>query len=194
MNLRLPTIYKYLFLLNTMLKDILNKQIKLIRPNKSELLELRKLSKNFVDLLNEGMRKDEIEAEAFIGGSFAKGTLIKKETGYDIDIFVRFSWKYERLSEILKPILEKICKKEKLKLELLHGSRDYFRIFYNDKSVYFEVVPVTKIKKAHEERNVTDLSYFHVSYVKRKVKGYEDEVILAKSFFHAQKVYGAETY
>ena len=34
-----------------------------------------------------------IDAEIFVGGSFAKKTLIKKEK-YDVDIFVRFDKKY----------------------------------------------------------------------------------------------------
>ena len=90
--------------------------------------------------------------------------------------------------------MKNTCKKLNLKLERLHGSRDYFRAYVKNKNMYFEVIPVAKIKKVHEERNVTDLSFFHVPYVKRKIRGHEDELLLAKTFYHAQKVYGAETY
>lgn len=160
---------------------------------KDEMGYLKNEAKRIVSLLNEGLRKSKVEAEVFVGGSFAKGTLIKGEF-YDVDIFVRFNWKYEDLSEILNEVLKKLAKKNKLKVERLHGSRDYFRIIVG-KKIILEIVPVVKIKKPKEARNVTDLSYFHVNYVKRKLgKNLAGEVILAKQFCKAQKVYGAESY
>lgn len=164
-----------------------------LMPEKDEISYLEKEAEKIVSLLKGELKKSKINAEVFVGGSFAKGTLIKGEF-YDIDIFVRFDWKYEKISEILKKIVEKITKKNKLKLEILHGSRDYFRIIVG-KKIIFEIVPVTRIKKPKEARNVTDLSYFHVNYVKRKLgKNLAREVILAKQFCKAQKVYGAESY
>jgi len=137
------------------------------------------------------MRK--ISADVFIGGSFAKGTLVRKDK-YDVDVLVRFNWRYDNISDLLEEPLKRVCKKLDLRFERLHGSRDYFRAYIKDKTAYFEVIPVTKIKNPKEEKNVTDLSYFHVPYVKRKIKGLENELLLAKTFCHAQKVYGAESY
>jgi len=147
-----------------------------------------------VSLIREGLKKAKISAEVFVGGSFAKNTLVKGEF-YDIDLFVRFDWKYEDISRLLSNVLEKLTKKNKLNLEKLHGSRDYFRIIVG-KNIIFEIVPVIKIKNPKEARNVTDLSYFHVNYVKRELKKakIEREVILAKQFCKAQKIYGAESY
>ena len=52
-----------------------------------------------------------------------------------------------------------------------------------------------KIKKPEEAENVTDLSYFHVNYVKRKMNNkLAREVGITKKFFKAQKFYGAEGY
>jgi tRNA nucleotidyltransferase (CCA-adding enzyme) len=162
-------------------------------PSKEELSYLKEKTEKLTSDLRAALKKDKIDADVFVGGSFAKGTLIGGEF-YDIDIFVRFNWKYENISEILRKTLGKITKKNKMKLEVLHGSRDYFRIILGKKAI-FEIVPVVRIKRQKEARNVTDLSYFHVNYVKRKLgKNLAKEVVLAKQFCKAQKVYGAESY
>ncbi|MFH1425733.1 MAG: nucleotidyltransferase domain-containing protein [archaeon] len=146
----------------------------------------------FLGLLVGGVKKKKAKADVFVGGSYAKGTLACSEE-YDIDVFVRFDWKYEDLSYELEKILKGVFGK-KYVVEKLHGSRDYFRI-YRDKKLTFEVIPVVRIKKVREARNVTDLSYFHVGYVKRNVKGkIGKEILLAKKFCKGVGVYGAESY
>jgi tRNA nucleotidyltransferase (CCA-adding enzyme) len=175
------------------MNSVLKEQISKIKPDKKTFKELNAHAKEFKDALAKVIGDSGIDAEVFIGGSFAKGTLLRKEK-YDIDVFVRFDWKYENLSKILKPVLEKMASKGNFRLETVHGSRDYFMMFSPDREVYFEIIPVTKIRRPKEERNVTDLSYFHVPYVRKKIKGVEEQVLLSKSFCHAQKVYGAETY
>ncbi|MCH7568570.1 MAG: nucleotidyltransferase domain-containing protein [Nanoarchaeota archaeon] len=174
------------------IKKVLKEQIELIQPEKEIVKQAKKYSKEFISELGKEIAKKSLNADVFVGGSFAKGTLVKKYP-YDIDILVRFDWKYDNLSKLLLSPLRETCKKLNLQLKTIRGSRDYFKAYIN-KGIYFEVIPVTKIKKVHEERNVTDLSYFHVPYVKRKIKGKEDEVRLAKTFLHAQRVYGAESY
>ena len=178
---------------NKKIKEVLDRKLGEIQIDKDTVVYLKKLTADFVDTLNKELSKIKGNAEVFIGGSYAKGTLVKKYD-YDIDVFVRFDWRFDNISDLLEKPLKKACKKLKMDLERLHGSRDYFRARVRNEGHYFEVIPVTRIKKPHEERNVTDLSYFHVPYVRRKIKGFENDLILAKTFFHAQKVYGAETY
>ena len=159
----------------------------------NDLSYLKKESKSFVLLLKDEIFKSGIEAEVIVGGSFAKGTLIRKEL-YDIDIFVRFDWKIDDISTPLEKALKEICK-NRYKLTKVHGSRDYFRAEKN-KNLVFEIIPVTKISKPSEARNVTDLSYFHVNYIKRKLSrtNLAREILFAKAFCKAQKAYGAESY
>ncbi len=167
------------------IKEVLRKQILLINPGK----EKEKIERDTAVILKElenNLRKKKIKAEVFIGGSLAKDTLIKREK-YDIDIFVRFDKKHKDLSKLLEKILNKARK--------VHGSRDYFQI--KKGKTIFEIVPVLKIQKPEEAENVTDLSYFHVNYVKNKInknKKLADEIRLAKSFCYAQNCYGAEGY
>ncbi len=172
------------------IKDVLNCLD--IMPGKTQIDIVKKESKLMVMLLKNGLREKKIKAEVFIGGSFPKGTLVKSED-YDIDIFVRFDNKYENISLILKSLTEKLAKSQKLEAESIHGSRDYIRLQKGE--IIFEIVPVIKIKKPSEAQNITDLSYFHVNYVKKKLKrNLAKEVVLAKQFCKAQKVYGAESY
>jgi len=164
-------------------------------PDNEEYAYLEKQTDEFVELLKKQLAKDRVFEEVFVGGSFAKGTLVKKPV-YDIDIFVRFDWRVDDISPLLEKALKPLCKKAKLRLIKLHGSRDYFHVI-RSKKLIFEVVPVTKIKQQKEAKNVTDLSYFHVNYIKKKIaknKKLAKEIALAKTFCRAQNVYGAESY
>ncbi len=170
------------------IKQVLKKQIKLIKPDKELLNKISQTANNFCKQLAVELRKKKIDAKVFIGGSLAKNTLVKKDK-YDIDVFVRFNEKYDNK---ISSLLEKILKSKKAKK--LHGSRDYYQLIVD--GITIEIVPVIKIEKPQDAKNVTDLSYFHVNYVLNKVKKKKlgDEIILAKSFAHAQGVYGAESY
>ncbi len=168
--------------------QILKQQIELIKPGKDTLEAIKKTAKDFTKNLQSKLKNKKIRAEVFIGGSLAKETLLKKKK-YDVDIFVRFDKKYEddEISNLLGKLLNKAKK--------IHGSRDYYKIII--KGIIFEVIPVIKIKNQKEARNITDLSYFHVKYVKDKLiknKKFADEILLAKTFTHAQNCYGAESY
>jgi tRNA nucleotidyltransferase (CCA-adding enzyme) len=173
------------------MKRVLEEVASNLLIGKKEVNALREETKKVISLVENELKTQRINAEVFAGGSFAKETLVKEEF-FDIDIFVRFDWKYEDISRLLTKILDKIKKKSKLKIEKVHGSRDYFRIIKG--KIVFEIVPVVKIKKPREARNVTDLSYFHVNYVRKKMRKLAKEIVLAKQFCKSQKVYGAESY
>jgi len=167
------------------IKEILSEELEKIRPSTEEISKLKNISEDFISSLKT---KGLI---AFIGGSLAKGTLIRKENAQDIDIFVVFDYS----EDILK--LEKVLKGIKLPgvLKRVHGSRDYFQIIC-DKSI-LEVIPVLKNRDPEIAENVTDISLSHVKYVGAEVKknpAIADEVKLAKAFCQAQRCYGAESY
>tara|TARA_Y100000034_G_scaffold125871_1_gene176251 strand:+ start:3400 stop:4629 length:1230 start_codon:yes stop_codon:yes gene_type:complete len=162
--------------LNSLLKDID------FEPTAEDMEYLEKETKEIVDTL-----KSNTKADVFVGGSFAKDTLMKQKK-YDVDIFVRFGSE----KEITRDFEKLIGKLKGYKKDKVKGSREYYSIYKNGMA-RFEIVPVVKVKKPQEAENVTDLSYFHVNYVKRKLKS-PKEVRLAKAFFHACGVYGAESY
>lgn len=176
--------------INPILKEVLTD----INPSREELSSIEKFIKNFKNELDKKFGALKIDAEIFVGGSFAKKTLIKKGL-YDVDIFARFDEKYRKddISKILEKAIGKI---KRVKISLIHGSRDYFKIEPSNEGFFIEIIPVIKVKNPKEAENITDLSYFHVNYIKKKLGSEKmfEEVRLAKAFCHANKCYGAESY
>jgi tRNA CCA-adding enzyme len=167
--------------------------LKRVDPPKEDLEFIESNLKIFLDKFKKKLKESKIKAEVFVGGSFAKGTVIKKDI-YDIDVFIRFNPEYkdEEMSNLLKKILKSIRAKN---VSLVHGSRDYFRIRVR-KDFFIELIPVTKISKPKQARNITDLSYSHVNYIKKKITSekMQDDIRIAKAFCHANGTYGAESY
>jgi tRNA nucleotidyltransferase (CCA-adding enzyme) len=165
------------------LTSILEEESKNISPLASEILKMEKIAKDFIKLLNKkGL-------EAYIGGSLAKGTLVKKKKKQDIDIFVVFDYSEDTFK------LENTLKKMAVKFKKIHGSRDYFQIDYPE--AILEVIPVVKNKDPEIAENITDVSLLHIDYVKEKINKnlkIASEIRLAKSFCNSQKCYGAESY
>jgi len=171
--------------------SILQEVLEKINPPKTDLDIIKNSLKEFLAKFGKNLKSLKINAEIFIGGSFAKDTLIKKDY-YDIDIFVRFDKKYEnnKISDLTAKVLKGVKNFSKI-----HGSRDYFRINIGP-SFFIELIPVIRIKNQKQAINITDLSYFHVKYIKRKLKSKKilDEVRFAKAFCYANNCYGAESY
>lgn len=166
------------------IKLIKSEILKKIKPKTDYSKEINEIKK----ILEENLKKKEIYAEVFLGGSIAKGTNL--EGDHDTDIFVRFDpiYKNEDISNLLTLLVPKEAKR-------IHGSRDYFQI-KKDKML-FEVVPVLKIKDYKEAQNVTDVSPLHVTYFNKKTFNREflkDEVRILKQFCKSARCYGAESY
>ncbi len=177
--------------MTTKINSILSEVLEKIDLSKQELDEINSLLKEFLAKVKKKIKSLKINADVFIGGSFAKKTAIKKDY-YDVDIFVRFDQKYKdkEMSKLTGRILKPIKR-----VSMVHGSRDYYRVKVA-KGVFFELVPVTKIKNLKQARNITDLSYSHVKYIKKKIKSEKilQDIKIAKAFCHANKCYGAESY
>lgn len=172
------------------MNKVLEQALENIKPSKYDIKEIKIEVDEFIKKINQQLKSQKVKAEVFIGGSFAKGTIIKKEQ-YDLDIFLRFHEKKENLSDITEKIIKKVDKTYKR----LHGSRDYFRLKLN-KNASLEIIPVLKVSKPQEADNITDLSYSHVNYIKKKIKTQKilDDIMIAKAFCHANECYGAESY
>jgi tRNA nucleotidyltransferase (CCA-adding enzyme) len=171
--------------------SILEEVLEKINPSEKELEEINSSIEKFLKVFEQRLKTNKIKAEVFLGGSFAKGTVMKKDC-YDLDVYVRFE---EELSDKEMSELVKKSLKGSKKVSIVHGSRDYFRIKLKD-DLFIEVVPVKKISKPDKAENITDLSYSHVKYIKKKVKNKKvlDEIKIAKAFCYANKCYGAESY
>ncbi len=185
------------------INEILKKVLQKINCEDKNLL-IKKELRIFLQTIKKEISSKKIQAEVFVGGSFAKSTVINKKI-HDIDVFIRFSNKYEEkdFQHLTKNILSKYKD-----IKMVHGSRDYYQLKVNDFLV-IEIVPVLKVNNPKQARNITDLSYSHVRYVRsktnslapyskrnKKIKSKKalDEIKLAKAFCEAKGVYGAESY
>ena len=139
--------------------------------------------------INLELSKNKIKAKAVLGGSAAKGTMLKKD--FDVDLFVKFDYSYKQKN--LSDLLEKPLKH--FKPTRVQGSRDYFQ--FTLQKINYEVVPVLNIKNHKQALNVTDASPLHVDWVKKHLSKNTkllDQIILTKVFLKANKLYGAESY
>ena len=172
-------------MLNDKIKYILNEVLEEIQPDKEYEKEIFERLNFIIKKINRNQKK----IKAILGGSGAKGTWLKT---FDADIFVLFNYnKYKDKSDKLSDILEKILRKKFKKITRLHGSRDYFQI--KQGNFTFEIVPILKISRAEQAKNITDVSPLHSRWV-LKHKRLIDEMKLTKQFCQAQDIYGAESY
>jgi len=172
-------------------EEVLKKVLERIKPSEEEINKINSITKEFLKKINARIKKEKIDAEVFVGGSFAKKTVIKKGK-YDVDIFVRYGKKhlYDDFSILTSRLL-----KDYKNVSRVHGSRDYF-VVEQTPIFFIEVIPVKRIKKASEAENITDFSYSHVHYINKKIKSEKtlDQIRIAKAFCHATNCYGAESY
>jgi len=173
--------------INSILEQVLEK----VKPLKEDLNFIEEYLKEFLEKIDKRIKKLVLDAEIFVGGSFAKNTVIRKEL-YDVDIFIRFDKKYrnENLSKLTKKILDKTKH-----VFMTHGSRDYFRVKITP-NFFIELIPVLKVKNPKEAENITDLSYSHVKYINKKIKSSKviNNIRITKAFCYANNCYGAESY
>src|SRR3989344_5685574 len=161
-----------------------------IKPGKDEQKKFSTATASFLKSLNAALGKD---GTAILGGSGAKGTWLSGN--HDVDVFVLFDYKkYVDRSAELSALLEAALQKAfpKISIERLHGSRDYFQLWYQ--GLMFEIVPIIKISKAEQARNITDISPLHSAWVNKNAAKIKDEIRLLKQFCKANNLYGAESY
>lgn len=159
---------------------------KVVKQHKLSIKEKKELD-NKVALVIKKINAKLTKAKAMVGGSAAKGTLLKED--FDVDLFVKFDYSFKNNN--LSDMLEKALKQ--FKAQRVQGSRDYFQFSYD--KVNYEVVPVLNIRNHKLAINVTDASPLHVNWVKKNAKSkLKDEIILTKVFLKANRLYGAESY
>jgi tRNA nucleotidyltransferase (CCA-adding enzyme) len=141
--------------------------------------------------IRAALQNAKIDAYVMLGGSAAKGTFVKDD--FDCDVFVRFQYDKYKEKDISK-LLEKALKKIKgIKVERVHGSRDYFQGVWH--KMDFEVIPVLYCTHPNQAKNITDMSPLHVEWINQHIDNkLRDQILLTKLFCKAQKVYGAESF
>lgn len=173
------------------IKNTIQNLLKNITPSETEMKKIEAIINFSKETLNSEFKKRAIKAEAFVGGSVAKGTWIKNQ--HDIDMFVKFDMEYK--DKDIGKILGEVVRSMFPKAELLHGTRDYHKVNY--KGYEIEFVPVLGVASPAEATNSMDASLFHVDYIRNKIKERSDlikQIRIFKTFAKAQGIYGAETH
>lgn len=163
-------------------------------PSLEDNILLKNKTSLVIRELKRELKRNKVGASVFVGGSFAKATMMKKNV-YDVDIFIRFDKKhFQKDLKKLNSVISRVSHNLSVNYISVHGSRDYYRI-EADKRIIYEIIPAIKVRKPEEAENVMDLSYFHVEYMNKKLnKNMRKEIMAAKAFCLAQGVYGAESY
>jgi tRNA nucleotidyltransferase (CCA-adding enzyme) len=169
--------------------------LSVVKPTEAEHIEFTKVANKLVRKIKKVAKSLNIICSPYIGGSFGKGTYLKGSS--DVDVFMRFDKSYN--DSDLSKFLEKILIDSKIKYKKQKGSRDYFSGNYGPKDykIEFELVPNRFVTKKSEAVNSTDLSPLHVEFLRLKEKDNDEltnEIRLAKQFFKAHRLYGAESY
>lgn len=172
-----------------------NKILKHIKPSKQEHEKREKVVEKIIKVLEKSAKDLNYQCSFFIGGSFGKNTYLR--TSSDVDIFARFSQKYD--DDKISIYLNKILTHSKFDFKKQKGSRDYYSLEFKEKNFYLkvEVVPNRFINNIKDMLNSTDISPLHVEFLRNKAKKNKDvfdEIRLAKQFFKSKRLYGAESY
>lgn len=176
-------------------KGLKEKVLKKIKPDEKERSKREEIVELFLSELSKAKDAKKYDCDFFIGGSFGKDTYLKGSS--DVDVFVRFAKTYD--DSKLSVMLERMLDVSKFKFRKLKGSRDYFCIDFKERGfeLKIEVVPNKRIDKIFEVVNSTDVSPLHVEFLRGKIEEnpkIRDEIRLAKQYFKAKKLYGAESY
>ena len=123
-----------------------------------------------------------------LGGSFAKGTWLKKDA--DIDIFVKISpsTSFEEFDDLAKRIGFKSLRRYRPNLR--YSSHPYIEAFV--RGVRVNIVPCYDVEKG-KWKSAADRSPFHTQYVMDNLDEQKrNQVRLLKKFLKGCRVYGAE--
>jgi len=168
-------------------KNIIQK----IKPKEREKIKINSLSNHLIDIINERAVRNDIDAQAVLVGSVAKGTWLSGKA--DIDIFIKFP--LETPLEYLKKKgldLGKKCIEEMQgRSEYRYASHPYITGIINDLEIDF--VPCFDIKETMKIKSAVDRTIPHTEYVKKYLTPEEaDEVLLLKCFMKSIDTYGSE--
>lgn len=174
-------------MVNIDLNDVLDK----IKPKKEEDKKVKSLSNSLIEIINKTAKENDINAEATLVGSVAKGTWLHGKA--DIDIFIEFPLDTSKddLKKYGLELGQKCIKSMNGKSELRYASHPYITGFINGYEIDF--VPCYSIKSASQLKSAVDRTILHTEFIKNNLKeNQKDEVLLLKRFMESIHTYGAE--
>lgn len=164
--------------------DITEEVLKRIKPTEMEDSRIKSAIDDVLRKIEQGI--EGIDAEPILVGSVAKGTHLKNP---DIDIFIRFSTKYER--DFIEEFTLSLGKKILDNPVINYAEHPY--VNGTHMGYDFDIVPCYRIEDSSKKITSVDRTPFHTEFVLKHltVEG-RDQVRILKQFLKGIGVYGAE--
>ena len=168
-----------------------NNILNVIKPTQEENEGVKSLSDKLINIINRTAKESNIDAEATLVGSVAKGTWLSGKA--DVDIFIKFhlSTSEADLKKFGLELGSKCIEKMHGKHELRYASHPYITGFIDGFEIDF--VPCYIIKNAEELKSAVDRTILHTEYVLANLREKQkEEVLLLKKFMGSIHTYSAE--
>ncbi|RBQ24339.1 CCA-adding enzyme [Candidatus Methanobinarius endosymbioticus] len=169
-------------------KEILNE----IKPTDPEIREVHEIADKSINYINKIAKKENINVEAILVGSIAKGTWLSGNS--DIDIFINFPLEADKdyLKEKGLYLGYKCSEYMKGEAEEHYASHPYLTTCIEGYDIDF--VPCYKIINANQLKSAVDRTVLHTKYIQTHLKDekQKDEVLLLKKFMNEIGTYGSE--
>lgn len=168
-----------------------NNILNVIKPTQEENEGVKSLSDKLINIINRTAKESNIDAEATLVGSVAKGTWLSGKA--DVDIFIKFhlSTSEADLKKFGLELGSKCIEEMHGKHELRYASHPYITGFIDGFEIDF--VPCYIIKNAEELKSAVDRTILHTEYVLANLREKQkEEVLLLKKFMGSIHTYSAE--
>ena len=172
----------------TSLDEILAAARKMCEPDEEERRLVSKVADTILNKARSVIQEKSVDAEAVLGGSYAKDTWLKGEC--DIDLFVKLPpvLKKDEFRQIGMDLAKEILKGYETIVR--YAEHPYLEGFVE--GVRVNIVPCFNVKPRHWI-SAADRSPYHTEYVKEHLgEELKSEVRLLKKFLKVRGVYGAE--
>ncbi len=170
------------------LSKVISDALKIVEPAKGEVDHVKAIASRALQRVRKVALKSRFKPDVVLGGSYAKGTWLKREA--DIDIFVKFP---KRLNKVdlkkygLDVALESMREYEPI---LRYAEHPYVEAYIEDVGV--NIVPCYDVKKG-EWKSAADRSPYHTLFMTEELSdSLRREARLLKKFMKGVGVYGAE--
>ena len=170
------------------LDEILAAARKMCEPDEEERKLISKVADTILDRARSVINENGVDAEAVLGGSYAKDTWLKGEC--DIDLFIKFlpDLKMDEFKQIGMDLAKEILKGYETLVR--YAEHPYLEGFVD--GVRVNIVPCFNVKPRNWI-SAADRSPYHTEFIKAHLREeLKSEVRLLKKFIKARGVYGAE--
>lgn len=162
-----------------------------IKPTDEEEEKVREVSEKLLEFINDKCHVENIDAQAVLVGSVAKGTYLRGKS--DIDIFIAFPLTTDKkdLKQMGLDLAHQCC--EVFGAEPYHQFASHPYVTTEIDGFEIDFVPCYRIDDGSQLKSAVDRTILHTRYIQANLKeDQNEEVILLKRFMDMTGTYGSE--